>query len=147
MTARPASPDSSEPSTVPPAGPGDGEQHARRPASDLDLTTEGPPAPGPRPQLDLTQEPPPKRIPPPLVLGGRIALQREVMRGILAMSLLVLLAFVMLGTFVMAWRSSDAAVPEKLLERMLSPLVVLVSAATGFYFGSEARDSSDEGRR
>lgn len=131
---------------MPPAGPGDGEQHARRPASDLDLTAEGPPAPGPL-KLDLTQEPPPTRIPPPLALGGRIARQREVMRGILAMSLLVLLAFVMLGTFVMAWRSSDAAVPEKLLERMLSPLVVLVSAATGFYFGSEARDSSDEGRR
>ncbi len=72
---------------------------------------------------------------------GRIQLQREWMRGGLALGLFLLLASVVIISLFMALDQDRLGAVEKILEKTVSPLVALVSAATGFYFGSEAKSA------
>jgi hypothetical protein len=61
---------------------------------------------------------------------------REGMRGQLAGGLIVLLAFVVVASFVTVWVRGNLTEPTKdLLGLILGPVVTLVGSATGFYFG------------
>jgi hypothetical protein len=62
------------------------------------------------------------------------------MRGLIALILLIILVAVIVASFyVIVFKPTDQ-VKEALLEKVLTivfgPLITLVSAATGFYFGS-----------
>jgi uncharacterized RDD family membrane protein YckC len=68
------------------------------------------------------------------------ARSREWMRGLIALILLIILVAVIVASFyVIVFKPKDQ-VNEALLEKVLTivfgPLITLVSAATGFYFGS-----------
>lgn len=64
---------------------------------------------------------------------------RESVRGWIALSLIALFALMMSVSFAFMWvhpdRSKDL---HDLLALLLGPLVALVGAATGYYFGSKA---------
>jgi len=62
--------------------------------------------------------------------------KRENMRGWLAAALFWLLALTLLGSFVLQWVHPERN--KDWLNMVLSPLVALVGAATGFYFGANS---------
>jgi hypothetical protein len=64
--------------------------------------------------------------------------QRERLRGWIAIGLLGMLAFVLLCSFVSLWLKIDNESLRNVLTILVGPLVALVSAATGFYYGSRA---------
>src|SRR5262249_46806329 len=64
--------------------------------------------------------------------------QRERMRGWLAGGLLGMLAMVLFFSFVSLWAKIGKEELQTVLTIVVGPLVALVSAATGFYFGSNA---------
>ena|SRR5712692_5739124 len=101
---------------------------ARQPSTgsmDLDLTT---PAEDPSP---------PTRLSGPLLSAPYDPSQdREKMRGQIAGGLVVLLAFVVIVSFVMLCaKCTTSAELKDLLQIALGPIVALVGSATGFYFG------------
>ena len=64
---------------------------------------------------------------------------RESVRGWIALSLISLLAVVVLFSFAFTWAHPDRSRDlHDLLALLLGPLVALVGAATGYYFGSQA---------
>lgn len=67
--------------------------------------------------------------------------QREYIRGQIAQTLLWMLAGVLALTFISMWVGKDAEVLKTVLTIMFAPLVTLVSAATGFYYGSRSSSS------
>lgn len=67
--------------------------------------------------------------------------QRERIRGWIALGLLVMLALVLLLTFISMWAGMNAEVLQTVLTIIFGPLVALVSAATGFYYGSRSGSS------
>src|SRR5712691_7666091 len=85
--------------------------------------------------------------PPPVVEVSRVAPQgepfdpephREIIRGKIALRLLWMLAGVLLLAFISMWFKMDSEVLRTVLTIIFGPLVTLVSAATGFYYGSRS---------
>ncbi len=66
--------------------------------------------------------------------------QRERIRGWIALALLGMLALVLLA-FISMWVGMNAEVLRTVLTIIFGPLVTLVSAATGFYYGSRSSSS------
>ncbi len=61
---------------------------------------------------------------------------REWLRGMLAGGLLALLAVIIIGSFVSLWFGwANSEEIDGILTQTLAPVVGLVGAATGFYFG------------
>jgi len=60
------------------------------------------------------------------------------MRGWLAVGLLSMLAMVLFFSFVSLWAKIGKEELQTVLTIVVGPLVALVSAAVGFYFGSHA---------
>jgi len=104
---------------------------------ELDLTNE-PSGGGRPPQIDLTDERvADDRVNQPDRAPFDPSRQRESMRGVVAGLLLVILAFIITAAFLsywFNWASQDEI--EGLLTIVFAPLIGLVGAATGFYFGS-----------
>ena len=78
---------------------------------------------------------------PTLVLGvsDAIAVQRENLRGRLAIALIVVFALVVAAIFLLAMNST-AAKAQLLITGVLTPVVALVGSVVGFYFGSRSVD-------
>jgi len=65
--------------------------------------------------------------------------KRETVRGWLAGSLVFLLAVVVIASFVHQWLQPDRSKElHEWMNLVFSPLVALVGAATGFYFGAQS---------
>jgi hypothetical protein len=62
--------------------------------------------------------------------------QRERLRGWIALGLLAMLALVLVCSFISLWAGIDGEKLQTVLTILVGPLVALVSAATGFYYGS-----------
>jgi hypothetical protein len=90
-------------------------------------------------ELDSPGEPPP---PPPQPIETRSydpAPDRENVRGKIAKWLILLLAGIVAGSFVFLWfRPTQIDQLKELLALILGPVVALVGAATGYYFGAAA---------
>jgi len=68
---------------------------------------------------------------------------RENVRGWIALSLIGLLAATIIVSFVLLWIHPDRSKElHDLLALVFGPLVALVGAATGYYFGSQAASKS-----
>ena len=67
--------------------------------------------------------------------------QRELMRGRIALWLLGMLAGVLLLAFISMWLKMETEALRTVLTIIFGPLVTLVSAATGFYYGSRSSSS------
>jgi hypothetical protein len=67
--------------------------------------------------------------------------QREFIRGKIALWLLCMLAGVLLLAFISMWLKMDTEALRTVLTIIFGPLVTLVSAATGFYYGSRSSSS------
>ena len=68
---------------------------------------------------------------------------RESVRGLIALSLIGLLAATIIVSFILLWIHPDRSKElHDLLALVFGPLVALVGAATGYYFGSQAADKS-----
>ena len=68
---------------------------------------------------------------------------RESVRGWIALSLIGLLAATIIVSFILLWIHPDRSKElHDLLALVFGPLVALVGAATGYYFGSQAADKS-----
>src|SRR5689334_4084676 len=64
---------------------------------------------------------------------------RESIRGWIALSLIGLLALVTIASFAFMWRHpGNSKELHDLLEVLYGPLIALVGAATGYYFGAHA---------
>jgi hypothetical protein len=89
--------------------------------------------------LDLTHDPPPvASLPEPSEKPWNQDEEQERVRGKIALYLLALLAGVVVASFVFMWVNPDRIDAMKtLLEIVFSPLIALVGAATGFYFGGK----------
>jgi hypothetical protein len=93
-------------------------------------------APDPADVADFSSEPAPPNLPPPPTV---IELQRERMRGILALVLVALLGSVLLSLLFAAIADAlTAGEVHDLLDPLITPLVTLVGTALGFYFGKES---------
>jgi hypothetical protein len=69
--------------------------------------------------------------------------QRESVRGRIALFLIILMAATILGSFAILWFHPDRDKElHELLSLIFGPLVALVGAATGYYFGSQAATKS-----
>jgi len=88
---------------------------------------------------DLSQQPPPpsdqQTIP---TVPYDPEPQRELIRGKIALWLLCMLAGVLLLAFISMWLKMDTEALRTVLTIIFGPLVTLVSAATGFYYGSRS---------
>ncbi len=62
--------------------------------------------------------------------------QRERLRGWIAVWLLAMFALVLLCSFISLWAGIDGEKLRTVLTILVGPLIALVSAATGFYYGS-----------
>jgi hypothetical protein len=96
--------------------------------------------------VDLASTQPPPTIEPSRVVpeGERFdpEPQRELVREKIALGLLGMLAVVLLFAFISIWLSKWLGMEIEMLRTVLTiifgPLVTLVSAATGFYYGSRS---------
>ena len=95
----------------------------------------------PAPPVDLSAEMPPAVGQPTIPTGPPFdpEPQRERIRGWSALALLGMLALVLLLVFISMWVGMNAEVLRTVLTIIFGPLVTLVSAATGFYYGSRSR--------
>jgi hypothetical protein len=103
---------------------------------EVDLTGETPP-PGQLPPVDLTvSEPPSSAGLAPLQLAP-IPLQREQRRGQIALLLIALLIVVIVTSFIMLWLLPADRFDSlmELLQIIFAPIIGLVGAVTGFYYG------------
>ncbi len=67
------------------------------------------------------------------------------MRGVIAIALLAILAFIIIAPFVIrsfGWTSLPDL--EKLLTIIFAPIIGLVGAVTGFYYGERSAEQSAE---
>lgn len=94
----------------------------------------------PSPPIDLSAEMPSAVGQPTVPTGPPYdpEPQREIIRGKIALWLLGMLAVVLLLTFISMWAGMNAEVLRTVLTIIFGPLVTLVSAATGFYYGSRS---------
>lgn len=79
--------------------------------------------------------------PTPTLEKYSIARYREWTRAAIAGFFLLIIASVVIVSFLSVFKPTDTVnVPllEKLLDVLFGPLITLVSAATGFYFGSRS---------
>ena len=96
-------------------------------------------AEGPQDEDWTDQRTGPEEESPPIDQPYDPSQTREWLRGALAGGLLVLLAFMIVGSFVSLWFNwASSAEVEKILTHALAPIVGLVGAATGFYYGGRA---------
>jgi hypothetical protein len=87
--------------------------------------------------VDLTDEMPLESgLPSPELRPFDPEPQRERLRGWIALGLLAMLGLVFLCSFVSLWLKIDTESLRTVLTILVGPLVALVSAATGFYYGS-----------
>jgi hypothetical protein len=104
------------------------------------MPTKPPEPPGDRAEqaLDLTIETPVSRDAPSLELEAYDPRPHEdKARRNIAFFLIGLLAFVLIGVFVLLVTGRIDAADIKEFSALIGPLVALVSAATGFYYGSK----------
>ncbi len=90
--------------------------------------------------VDITDEvvPPSKGPDSPSTTTYDPRRDREKVRGRIAVLLLALLAGTILGIFLLLWLGTiDVPGAKELLAVLVSPLVGLVGAATGFYYGGK----------
>jgi len=88
-------------------------------------------------ELDLTDEMPlASELTSPELRPFDPEPQRERLRGWIAIGLLAMLALVLLCSFISLWLKIDNESLRNVLTILVGPLVALVSAATGFYYGS-----------
>ena len=70
---------------------------------------------------------------------------REDMRARIALSLVLLLCFVVAAAFVTVWVAGDLTEDIKdLLTLVLGPVAALVGSATGYYFGGRDREAKKD---
>jgi hypothetical protein len=87
--------------------------------------------------VDLDQGKPPSEVQPPETKPYDPEPHRDRMRGVLALVLLGTLAGTVVFSFVVIlWKPDRSKDVHDLLGIVFSPLVALVGAATGYYFGS-----------
>jgi hypothetical protein len=75
----------------------------------------------------------------PITLGATYdpGPDREQMRGVIAVILLTILAVIVVGAFLSLWTKWAAAADlETFLQLTFAPMIGLVGAVTGFYYGS-----------
>jgi hypothetical protein len=88
-------------------------------------------------ELDLTGEPVPEQGVTKPDESVVIQRQRESTRGFIAYGILAVIAGVILGTFAtIALNWTTQAMLKDLLTAILNPLIGLLGAVIGFYFGS-----------
>lgn len=76
-----------------------------------------------------------------LIVGRQIGMRREITRGRIAAALLVILGFMVVGSFVSLWFGwASGSELDALLTLLFGPVIGLVGAATGFYFGEQRND-------
>ena len=69
--------------------------------------------------------------------------ERENVRGAVALLLIGLMAATIVASFILLWIHPDRSRElHDLLALVFGPLVALVGAATGYYFGAQAADRS-----
>lgn len=93
--------------------------------------------------LDLTTSDPlgPRHIEPPQVASYDHRRAREWVRGGLAIALMTALLVVVAGSgWFFIWHADEVDLLQKYLSVVMTPLVALVGALTGFYFGEKASD-------
>jgi hypothetical protein len=99
----------------------------------------GPPGHSP---LNLKDEQPGKPV--KVKEEGAVALRQELVRGTLAYLIFGLVAALMIGYgLIMLYMHQPFHVIQEFIERMLGPLIALLSAATGYYFGSKASEARE----
>lgn len=87
-------------------------------------------------ELDLTGDPPSSEPKKPSTVPYNLDRHRENTRGMIALTLVGLLAAVLLLSMGgLIWGNTEMKELKELLTIILGPLVALVGAATGFYFG------------
>jgi len=91
---------------------------------------------------DFTSDPQTSAPPPSVSPGPEYdpAQHREWVRGFLAGALLFILFFVVVAAFATIWfgKGANGALSD-LMKLIFAPLVALVGAATGFYYGTRER--------
>lgn len=92
------------------------------------------------PDEDLTTEPESSTAEPVRTEPYDPRPKREQLRGYLALGLLLLVAVVILAALVGMFASLEATRIKDVIGLVLTPLVGLLSAVTGFYFASVDRD-------
>ncbi len=92
------------------------------------------------PDLDLTTEPEPSTTEPVSTEPYDPRPKREQLRGYLALGLLLLVALVILAALIGMFASLETTRIKDIISLLLTPLVGLLSAVTGFYFASVDRD-------
>jgi hypothetical protein len=112
---------------------------------EVDLTVEAPP-PGQLPPVDLTESEPPSSAGLAPLAVAPIPLQREQRRGQIALLLVALLIAVILISFIMLWLLPADRFDGlmELLQILFAPIIGLVGAVTGFYYGG-GMSRSDNG--
>ena len=75
-----------------------------------------------------------------------IAKEQEKVRGLIAQGLIVLLAVIILFAFISLWvfRGTFDDL-EKLMTIIFGPVIALVGAATGYYFGGKTAKNEQKG--
>ncbi len=91
--------------------------------------------------LDLTPEQSPAALALPETPKYDPSADREKLRGKIALSLIWILGFIVASMIIFSFfHPSNATDAEKsLLDELLAPVVGLVGAVTGFYFGEKSR--------
>ena len=91
-------------------------------------------------QIELEDLPGPVQAPPPAAVESYdLDRKREGWRGVIALWLLALLTVVVIIAFAIFWYEPDkVAALRDLLSIIFGPIVTLVGAATGYYFGASA---------
>jgi hypothetical protein len=107
---------------------------AEETGSGTDLDRLGPARP-PRPP----GAPTPPAVSAPLRQGKSVELKREDMRGEIARWILGIFVLIVVGAFATVWFTHVAIdTVLRFLELFVGPIVGIVGAVTGFYFGSSA---------
>lgn len=88
--------------------------------------------------LSTTEPEPTAPTVEPKLVNYDPARDREHMRGVIALALLVVLSLLPLGVFLLlSWGKVTPAEAKDLLTVLFPPLVSLVAAATAFYYASQ----------
>jgi hypothetical protein len=92
------------------------------------------------PDQDLTTEPEPSTTEPIRTEPYDPRPRREQLRGYLALGLLLLVSLVIVAALIGMFVSLEINRIKDIIGLILTPLVGLLSAVTGFYFASVDRD-------
>ncbi len=99
------------------------------------------------PELAITQEdfgpPASPPVPEPAAIPYNPEKIRENYRGIIAMILISLMAALIAASFTLFWLHPDRSKDlEHFFSLIFGPVVALVGAATGYYFGSQSANKT-----